>query len=325
MRLRSIAVTVSAIALGFALAACQPKLNENNPDGEDPAINGGELTDEALAHSVDPPTDETAEGDLMGTGPDVAILPAFSVQAGDGKTRLSFAADTEAYTVDGAIDPAIAAFDPVLADQFSRTIAQESSNFAAMGTSAKAEADALKAKGEESWFPAPYGLETNFSAAGQAGNMISIYGWQYMYTGGAHGNYVLSGSTFQKGADVPEGIDAFVADKAALKALVVEGVVAEKIKRGYEESERAMVEGTANDALAGDFEWAENFVLNASTQAGKFGGMTVLFSPYDIGSYAEGAYEITIPAAKLNPILKADRASLFGGEPKPLPQMAREE
>ncbi len=325
MRLRSIALTVSALALAMSLAACKPKHDPNSPDGEDPAINGGELTDEAKAHSVDPPTDEMAEGDLMGTGPDVAILPEFNPQVADGKTRLTFEAASNAYGISGAIDPKIATFDPAIADQLARSIAQESSNFAAMGKQAMAEADAAKAKGEEFWFPAPYSLDSRYSAAGTAGNMMSIYATQNMYSGGAHGNYVLTGLTFQKGADTPESIENFVSDMEALKALVVDGIVTEKMARGYEEGQRAIAQGETNDALSGDFSWADNFVLNASSQPGKFGGLTVLFSPYAIGSYAEGSYEIVIPAAKLKPILKADRAGLFAGEPKPLTEVGAAE
>ena len=40
-----------------------------------------------------------------------------------------------------------------------------------------------------------------------------------------------------------------------------------------------------------------------------------MFSPYDVGSYAEGAYTVTLPAASLTPILTETWKSRFGGEP----------
>ena len=40
-----------------------------------------------------------------------------------------------------------------------------------------------------------------------------------------------------------------------------------------------------------------------------------MFSPYDIGSYAEGAYEVTLPAIDLTPILTEAWGPRFGGEP----------
>ena len=49
--------------------------------------------------------------------------------------------------------------------------------------------------------------------------------------------------------------------------------------------------------------------------AGKFGGITVLFSPYDVGPYAEGAYIITVPASELEGKLTPDWSARFGGEP----------
>jgi hypothetical protein len=316
-----ITLTFAAAALAAQiLTACTQAPSPDSPDGEDPAINGGELTPEALANKGTP----TGEGDILDTGEvDVPILPEFALPDEPGKLRTEFKAETDAFTVNGTIDPRIAAFDVAIADQYMRTIAQSASNFAEMGKTAKAEADAAKAAGEASWFPSPYDLQTHFAAASQAGNLISIYGTQYMYTGGAHGNSVLSGETFQKGGDVPESIDAFISDRAALTALVVEGIASAKIERGYEETERGEVTRMASESLAGTENWTDNFVLNASTLPGKFGGLTILFSPYEIGSYAEGSYEITIPASKLAPMLTADRAGLFGGEPAPLPPLGR--
>jgi hypothetical protein len=56
-------------------------------------------------------------------------------------------------------------------------------------------------------------------------------------------------------------------------------------------------------------------VLQASTEEGLFGGLTVLFSPYDVGPYAEGSYEITFTAEDLAGLLTPDWAPRFGGEP----------
>jgi hypothetical protein len=313
--MRTTRISLAALAFASGLAACGAPAVTGETETE---LAAPETAPEAVVASAETGVEE---GDLMGLGgPSVDILPVFALPDEPGKLRLEFKDENEAYDIHGTIDGAIGSFDLALADQFMRAMAQESSNFAAYGTAAKAEAEALKAAGEDYFFPAPYGLSTQLRAAGQAGNLLSIYSTQYMYTGGAHGNYSMTGLTFQKGADVPEPLDAFIADTAALKALVIDGIVEQKIERGFADEERDIVRATATDALADDAAWTQNYVLNASSESGKFGGVTVLFSPYAIGSYAEGAYEITVPAETLKPLLQAELAGLFGGTPKPLPE-----
>jgi hypothetical protein len=56
-------------------------------------------------------------------------------------------------------------------------------------------------------------------------------------------------------------------------------------------------------------------VLEKSTEAGKAGGISVLFSPYDVGAYAEGAYTVTLTAGELAPILDETWKARFSGEP----------
>ena len=101
--------------------------------------------------------------------------------------------------------------------------------------------------------------------------------------------------------------------------MVIKALVEEKIARGFEATARASIESEIREMLAPSPEhpnlYTGNFVLDPSTEAGKAGGITVLFSPYDVGSYAEGSYEITLGAAGLIPILTETWAPRFGGEP----------
>ena len=56
-------------------------------------------------------------------------------------------------------------------------------------------------------------------------------------------------------------------------------------------------------------------MLLPSTEADRIGGLKVLFSPYDLGSYAEGSYEAVIPQALFRDALKPAYRPLFAGEP----------
>ncbi|MFN4025796.1 MAG: RsiV family protein, partial [Hyphomonas sp.] len=88
--------------------------------------------------------------------------------------------------------------------------------------------------------------------------------------------------------------------------------------RGYTD-DRAVIEASLRELLVPPTDVPEayqgSFVFEPSTEAGKVGGITVMFSPYDIGSYAEGAYEVTLSAAELAPILTEAWRPRFGGEP----------
>jgi hypothetical protein len=113
-----------------------------------------------------------------------------------------------------------------------------------------------------------------------------------------------------------------IADEPGFSALVVKGLVEEKIKRGYEEGERAVIASELGDLLVPSADYPDVFgghvVLQASDEAGKIGGVVVLFSPYEVGSFAEGSYEILIPAADLAPVLTPAWKDRFGGTPLPL-------
>jgi len=61
--------------------------------------------------------------------------------------------------------------------------------------------------------------------------------------------------------------------------------------------------------------WFGGVTLLPSEEAGKFGGLMVHYSPYDVGAYAEGSYEILVKAADLDGMLAEPYAALFGGEP----------
>jgi hypothetical protein len=50
-------------------------------------------------------------------------------------------------------------------------------------------------------------------------------------------------------------------------------------------------------------------------EEGKLGGLVLHYAPYEIGSYAEGAYHITLPQSGFRDMLKPEYRPLFAGEP----------
>ena len=62
------------------------------------------------------------------------------------------------------------------------------------------------------------------------------------------------------------------------------------------------------------------FTLAPGTVKGRAGGLIFVYSPYDIGAYVEGGYDVLLPLAVFRDALKPEYAGEFAGSPKPLPK-----
>ncbi len=226
--------------------------------------------------------------------------------------------DSENSIISIRIDPAIGAFDPAIASGLWTKARAELNEFARQADEDRAAADAEAQAGGGSWF-VPYTMNQQYRVTAQAGDVISIESSIDWYTGGAHPNYGLGGLVHRRGMKDPIQIDALVTDRAAFGEGVIERLADEKERRGTAEMDRADVILELHEMLTRDtptpYGFTENFTLVPSTESGKFGGISVLFSPYQVGAYAEGSYIATLSASELRPMLKAEWAPLFGGEP----------
>lgn len=251
---------------------------------------------------------------------EVAVEPA-SVAAevtAPADFQLEYLLESENYTVQSSISQAILDFDPALAYRLwtANKAALDALGVQADGDKASADTSAAESGGE-SWFMG-YSLSISQSAALVVNDTISISDTTDTFTGGAHPNYFLGGEIYRKGEETPLDLAAFITDEAAFNELVIKALTAEKLSHGFE-SDAATVESSLREILVPSPEIPEvykgRFVLAPSTEPGKAGGITVMFSPYDVGSYAEGAYTVTVPADELAPILTETWAGHFGGDP----------
>lgn len=249
----------------------------------------------------------------------VAETPAAVPPSAPDGFQLSYKFESENYAVESEIDPAILAFDPALAWRLWETSKEQLDDLGASADEGREMADEdAAATGETSWFM-NYSLEIRHDVTGTFDDIISVRDTVSTFTGGAHPNYFLAGGIYRKNEATPLALTAFVTDQAAFSDLVIKGLAAEKIARGLAEAGSASIEAELRELLVPSPEdpeiYRSNFVFEASTVPGKIGGITVMFSPYDVGSYAEGAYTVTLPAASLTPILTQTWKSRFGGEP----------
>ncbi|MEQ9504630.1 MAG: hypothetical protein RLO80_00065 [Hyphomonas sp.] len=283
---------LTASALVLALAACAPAAAPSHedaaPDAEVPAVEP--------AASVDATTQ--------------AEIPK--------RADLTYTNTSDSSEVSFDVDPAILAFDEGLAAKIWVEAKVQVLEFSNMADSDRRSADeAAAGSGGESWFRT-YSLDVTHRATAAQADFISVQHTVSQYTGGAHPNYFIGGSIYKRGQTDPLPLSAIIADSAAFEQQVINGIVDQKLARGYEET-RPVLASSVSEMLAPSAAipniYEGRFVLEESTEAGKFGGLSVLFSPYDVGSYAEGAYTVTLSAADLAPILTPEWAGKFGGEP----------
>jgi hypothetical protein len=172
------------------------------------------------------------------------------------------------------------------------------------------ETEEIQAQGESAM---PYAREIDWSVAGETGKLMSLRKVAYESAGGAHPNTVYSALLWDRAIKKPV--------KPA--ALFKKGTDFSKLDRTLCDAARAAKKkklGKDYQADSADTwtcpKWQDTaFVLTPSTVAGKAGGLTFLLSPYEIGSYAEGPYDITVPLSAFAGALSPAYADEFAGAP----------
>ncbi len=233
--------------------------------------------------------------------------------------QLSFKRDSGRYAFTSEIDPAVLEFDRELAIQLWKQAKQAHESFARLADEDTIAADSLAAEPGGLPLFTLYTFDLSYSAGAVLEDVIAVTETVSSFTGGAHPNLFIRGFNYRKGEIIPLQLSTFIADEPAFHGLVIKDLFGQRVERGFEEFEIASIDAGLGGALIPSEEVEEvysgRFVLEASTDAGKLGGISVLFSPYDVGSYAEGTYTVTLTADELIPILTETWAGRFGGEP----------
>ena len=129
---------------------------------------------------------------------------------------------------------------------------------------------------------------------------LRVFGWED--SGGAHGNWGVYGMYFIRVGELVTELnleDLFKEDSdwfSTLSRLIIGG----------------LREQEASGAMGEDF--ALNRVDLTFTISDR--GLVFLFSPYEVGSYAEGSFFVTVPWGALRPMLRPDVVPLLPGTPR---------
>jgi uncharacterized protein DUF3298 len=180
----------------------------------------------------------------------------------------------------------------------------------------RADADKERKSDPELFRNRPWTMERKYETRSVVdGRYVSIVRADWEYTGGAHPNRSSDTILWDKSAGKRISIRPFFTETAdngptmkAMRRGVIASLDAEKKKRGGEGADANAIKTIEPKLLR-----IGPVSLAPSTEQGKSSGLTFHYSPYAVGSYAEGEYVAFVPWETLKPYLTPEGARIFGG------------
>lgn len=156
-----------------------------------------------------------------------------------------------------------------------------------------------------------------FRETARSGNVVSAMGREYSYTGGAHPNLNWQGLISK--VDTGDSIalyDLFKPRVGLSPALAI--AACQKIKQAkIERIGEATIDGDPIDCASSamkDRIFNAETALTSSNSADKFGGVFLMFAPYELGPYVEGPYTVIVDQSVFYEDLRPNYKTLFAGE-----------
>lgn len=131
----------------------------------------------------------------------------------------------------------------------------------------------------------PYSSVSRFYLTRNDCGLLSIKEYGYSYMGGAHGNYGYFGTTFDASTGDILKIEDILTDERGFFDKATEYCI-EKISAEYADDVFSGLEDSIRDKFS-NTEYLP-WYLNAA-------GINIVFNPYEIGPYAMGVVEVTLP------------------------------
>ena len=150
------------------------------------------------------------------------------------------------------------------------------------------------------------------------GRYVSIVRMDYVYTGGAHPNTEINTILWDLDAKKQISVRPFFKETTdngptmkALQAAAIDAVKAEKKAREVED------DGSWQRGIEPKLLQVGAVSLAPSTIPGKSAGLEFYYSPYAVGSYAEGSYIVFVPWEAFKAHLSPQGAAIFAGNKPP--------
>ena len=158
----------------------------------------------------------------------------------------------------------------------------------------------------------PWSLNIDMSKFAGAGNLASIVGYVFSFTGGAHPNHSYFSVNFLKDSQQRIGFtDLFNNEKDTLK-VISDFAIKDILNQKSERLNEKITEDEWLDEGAGpDIKNYSIFEVvpgnNKKAEALKF-----IFPPYQVGPYVEGVYEVQVPSSVFSKYLNKNYKDNFG-------------
>ncbi|MBF33875.1 MAG: hypothetical protein CME94_06590 [Hyphomonadaceae bacterium] len=167
----------------------------------------------------------------------------------------------------------------------------------------------------------PHSLTVSWEQVGPEDGMLrSFLGVFAAYTGGAHPNYTFEVLNWDSKKGTEVGFADLFADpeeaRQIMRASLQPKLMEAKRERlnGFDASDEQILDTWVRPAFEENASVYENFTVAPGGSDDLAGGMIYHFAPYMVGSYAEGAYEIGVPASVFEAELKPRYREAFDGD-----------
>lgn len=181
----------------------------------------------------------------------------------------------------------------------------------------RAEADKDRKETPDLFKDRRYSFERDYSKRSAVGRYVSVLRTDYMDTLGAHPNHrsntILWDTASRKRVSIRPFFKETADDGPTMETLaqaIRAALVVEKKARDIEDADK----DPGIDNVKPKILSLGAIALAPSTEKSKASGLISYFSPYDVGSYAEGGYVVFVPWTAFKDHLSAEGAALFGGE-----------
>jgi hypothetical protein len=173
-------------------------------------------------------------------------------------------------------------------------------------------------------------FERTYEIRAVIGRYVSVLRLDGMYQGGAHPNSYTDTILWDREARRRMNVRPFFRETAdhgptmttlarlariavAAEKLKMEAIIVDAPKETLTPERLAELDHFIKDGIQPSLLKLGPVSLAPSTEAGKSSGLTFHYSPYAVGSYAEGHYIVFVPWTAFKQHLSAQGAALFGG------------
>lgn len=266
-------VVMASLAIMLCLSACV----RTNPDVKEPEVS--ELTESEVENTTEETQEETQEIEevVEANVPEITYkTEVLSEKAEDGTELV---AGTILYPVVSfpqkkEVEDAINGDIQAMLEEFRSYIPE----------TIDAAKEEIKFTQSEDYPFQPFDASVDFATLRNSGNVLSFAKTDYSYTGGAHGNYAMTGINYDLTTGKRITLDQLGSDLESVKSFVSDYVIKQANVASYKNRLNEGFEAYLMDTIWVDGKW---YFSNT--------GVHFYGNPYELGSYAAGIIEFIIP------------------------------